>query len=79
MSQRDMIQTRMFHPTSGMISCKSDSRIRHEGIVCDICQKAPIVGIRYKCQQCDDFDLCSFCFQQNHHNYHNFSAYRRPI
>ena len=33
----------------------------HSGIKCSICQKFPIVGIRYKCLQCNSFDLCEEC------------------
>ena len=33
----------------------------HRGFVCDNCKMFPIVGIRYKCMECDDFDLCENC------------------
>lgn len=29
----------------------------HIGVTCDGCLAAPIVGARYKCRSCDDFDL----------------------
>ena len=33
----------------------------HHGIKCDICQKVPIVGIRFKCLQCKSYNLCEDC------------------
>lgn len=33
----------------------------HAGIQCDGCGAHPIVGARYKCQVCPDFDLCEAC------------------
>jgi hypothetical protein len=35
--------------------------IIHSQIICDICGKYPIIGIRYKCTICDNYDLCSNC------------------
>ena len=33
----------------------------HHGIKCDLCQRFPIVGIRYKCLQCKSYNLCEDC------------------
>ena len=33
----------------------------HQGVQCKVCQKFPIVGIRYKCIKCKSFDLCETC------------------
>jgi hypothetical protein len=35
--------------------------IIHYGIKCHECQVFPIVGIRYKCLKCENFDLCEQC------------------
>merc|ERR1739848_270962 len=35
----------------------------HQGYKCDVCQKNPIVGIRYKSVTRPDWDLCENCFK----------------
>ena len=41
---------------------------RHEGVSCDICGSQPIVGVRFKCLVCKDYDLCSSCVKKRMHN-----------
>lgn len=41
----------------------------HEGVVCDCCD-GPIIGFRYKCTQCRDFDLCMSCEGKMRHREH---------
>lgn len=36
----------------------------HDGVNCDQCGTGPIVGVRYKCSQCADYDLCEACLQK---------------
>jgi len=33
----------------------------HSNIRCDICNVYPIVGVRFQCTVCNDFDLCAEC------------------
>jgi len=33
----------------------------HDGISCDLCHVLPIVGTRYKCATCNDYDMCQTC------------------
>ena len=43
----------------------------HTGVMCDSCDKAPIVGFRYKCVVCQDYDLCATCNTAGRHPGHN--------
>eukprot|EP00126_Sphaerothecum_destruens_P002988 Sdes_comp16434_c0_seq1m5774 len=52
----------------------------HRGITCNSCSVNPIRGIRYKCANCVDHDLCESCESQDRHNKtHVFIKIRIPI
>lgn len=36
----------------------------HSGVCCDGCEANPIVGARWKCENCGDFDLCETCYAE---------------
>lgn len=36
----------------------------HHGVSCDHCGAVPIVGPRFKCTSCPDYDLCGNCYPQ---------------
>ncbi len=36
--------------------------------MCDCCKQSPIYGIRWKCAECVNFDLCSLCYHGDKHN-----------
>ena len=45
----------------------------HENIWCNGCQKRPIVGIRFRCIICPNFDFCADCkSSQSHPGTHRF-------
>lgn len=39
----------------------------HIGVTCDQCDTYPIIGTRYKCCVCDNFDLCETCEATSSH------------
>ena len=55
---------------------------QHFGITCDGCQNGVIIGPRYHCQQCKDYDLGLGCFQRAktiHSESHTFSLIPDPV
>jgi len=50
----------------------------HPGVVCDACEREPIVGNRYKCVVCDDYDLCGSCEAAGIHPGHNMMRIPSP-
>lgn len=42
--------------------------IQHPHIICEECGESGILGIRWKCTECDDFDLCSQCYFGDKHD-----------
>jgi hypothetical protein len=49
----------------------------HFGITCDGCESSPVTGIRYKCSQCPDYDLCAKCEEKGVHHEHTFLKIRK--
>ena len=52
----------------------------HFGFICDGCQMHPIVGKRYKCENCKDFDFCEKCYEKNKESHgHKFNQVESPL
>uniref|UniRef100_A0A1A9WEY4 RING-type E3 ubiquitin transferase n=1 Tax=Glossina brevipalpis TaxID=37001 RepID=A0A1A9WEY4_9MUSC len=53
--------------------------VRHSNVVCDGCSKGGIAGIVFKCAQCPNYHLCSFCYGADIHDKdHAFIRYTTP-
>nr|CAI5828603.1 unnamed protein product [Callosobruchus analis] len=53
--------------------------VKHEGTMCDTCRQQPIFGIRWKCAECGNYDLCSVCYHgDKHHLRHRFYRITTP-
>lgn len=58
---------------------RDEESVVHHGITCDGCNVSPIVGARFKCTLCSNFDLCSDCESlKNHDPTHTFIKMRCP-
>ena len=57
----------------------SNIKVTHHGIKCNKCGVNPIVGYRYKCPICKNFNLCQMCEEKNsetQEHKHNFIKMR---
>ena len=53
----------------------------HSNIKCELCSRQPIVGIRYKCAVCPNYNLCEECEEKNYETKahpHDFLRIRDP-
>jgi hypothetical protein len=61
----------------------TDKSIVHPGSACFSCGMTPIVGVRFRCVNCVNYDLCAECYDEEHeqiHNpYHLFLKIPRPL
>ena len=54
-----------------------EHKMTHWGYVCDACD-GPIVGCRYNCRECPNYDLCQDCFDCKKHAEHSLVEIRFP-
>lgn len=72
------------HNIVNLLFCVSEDNARrngcvHRGCQCNACGMVPIRGVRYRCANCADFDLCETCEAQGVHiKTHIFYKIRVP-
>ncbi|KAL1900436.1 hypothetical protein Cpir12675_000902 [Ceratocystis pirilliformis] len=77
--------SRAGHNIVGLLFRVSEDNARrnayvHRGCQCNSCSTVPIRGIRYRCVNCADFDLCEACESQSLHNKnHVFLKIKVPV
>ena len=63
----------------------SQQVVTHVEAGCDGCRQCPLIGVRYKCLYCPNFDLCSTClesleaFQPTNSTNSMFGSRKKPI
>jgi len=62
---------------SKQLEMTENNQVVHKRYVCDGCDTNPIVGVRYQCSVCEDFDYCEKCEATKEHP-HPFLKIRRP-
>ena len=55
----------------------STKHIVHLGINCNQCKKQNLIGMRYKCFQCADYDVCEDCERYLNHFHDNSHFFLR--
>uniref|UniRef100_A0A8C7E4F8 Sequestosome 1 n=1 Tax=Naja naja TaxID=35670 RepID=A0A8C7E4F8_NAJNA len=61
-------------------SCNKEHSVNlvHPNVTCDGCE-GPVVGARFKCVVCPDYDLCSTCEGKGIHKEHNMVMFPSPF
>jgi 5-methylcytosine-specific restriction endonuclease McrA len=65
-NEHALVKLRMRRASYGHL-VQDKSKIVHEHIRCNGCQSMPIVGFRYKCGVCSNFDMCEMCETRHEH------------
>lgn len=59
----------------------ANTHVIHDGILCDSCD-CTVVGTRFKCLECPDFDICQRCAEsgakEDHNPFHEFFEITQP-
>jgi len=67
--------------SSAVLSTQQQQQHKHLNTACDECGANPIVGVRFKCGNCSNYDLCESCEANSsslHHDDHVFIKIVRP-
>lgn len=55
----------------------SNPGVFHPHVTCDGCE-GPVRGLRYKCTECPDYDLCAGCKSTGLHSQHVMITIEKP-
>lgn len=60
----------------GQDQIQSDNQEVHNNVTCDGCGAQPILGVRYKCSVCKNFDFCAMCEERRGHEHAFLKIYK---
>jgi hypothetical protein len=64
---------------SGVTKNEKPQLFIHKGTLCDNCGISPIIGNRYTCLLCQNYDLCEYCENSDPHTAdHPMVKFRTP-
>jgi len=59
---------------------KKELKEIHYNVSCDGCKMKPLIGKRYKCKGCFNFDYCEKCYEENKLTHkHEFNLIEKPV
>lgn len=61
---------------AGEDQINSQDQVVHPNVACDGCGQDPLVGIRYKCSVCKNFDFCAMCEERRGHEHPFLKIYK---
>lgn len=65
-------------PPHGPFPHMTPPPVLHPNVTCDGCE-GPVVGTRFKCSVCPDYDLCSSCQARGTHTEHALLPIWHPL
>ena len=66
--KKDILNSVLFEKPIKELNQKK-SKVVHNGIKCDNCGMEPIIGVRYKCMECDNLNFCEKCEENVKHQH----------
>ena len=68
LSCRDFPHSELTERLPNNLKLRSVPGLRHVFIRCDGCNQDPVVGLRWRCLNCANYDLCTECYMKDIHD-----------